>query len=216
MMFDELVPLAPVDFFSFQIDCHYIENRNFEKKHLLPDLSAFHDDNPSFARVSIGWHAKGVYVWVNVNGRFDQSGFPHFAETDSIELFFDTRDVKTTGYVTKFCHHFYFLPQPVQTNGDQIQTGEITRFRTDDVHELCDASQLKIEVSQTKKKCGVNIFIPSECLYGYDPTQFDRLGFNYRINRINGSSQGFSASDADFPIESQPSLWASLKLVGEQ
>jgi hypothetical protein len=212
-MLEELIPLDPVHFFAFQVDCHYVKSKRLEKKHLLPDLSEFHDATP-FAEVSIGWHERGVHLLVLVSGRFDQPDFPNFQAADSIELFFDTRDVKTTGYTTRFCHHFYFLPDPFQTNGDFIRAGEITRFRTDDVHELCDASQLRVEASQEEKGRLVNIFIPSECLCGYDPAQFDRLGFTYRINRISGVRQNFSASDADFPIESQPSLWASLKLIG--
>lgn len=214
-MFEELVPLAPVDFFAFQIDCYHSKKSNLEKKHLLPDLCSFHDGS-SFAQVSIGWHVRGIYISVDVKNSFNQSDFPNFVASDSIELFFDTRDIKTTGYITKYCHHFFFLPEPVKTNDECIQTGEITRFRSEDAHELCDAAQLGINVSRIKKTCHVNIFIPSECLYGYDPTQFDRLGFNYRINRFNSSSQNFSASSADFPIASQPSLWASLKLIGDQ
>jgi hypothetical protein len=211
-MLEELLALNPIHFFAFQINCYSVKNKGLEKKHLLPDLSTFYEERP-FAEVSLGWERKGIYLSVNVSGRFEQPDFPNFAAADSIELFFDTRDVKTTGYTTRFCHHFYFLSDPVQLNGDSVQAGEITRFRTDDVHELCDASQLKVEAQQEKKGRRVHIFIPSECLHGFDPTQFDRLGFTYRINRINGSKQYFSASDADFPVESQPSLWASLKLV---
>lgn len=179
-----------------------------EKKHLLPDLSSFHG-HPSFAEVSLGWDRGGLYVLVNVKGNFDHPGFPDLIGSDSIELFFDTRDVKTTGFTNRFSHHFFFLPEPIEVNSEWIQAGELTHFRTEDRHELCDPASLKIE----KKKGIIKIFIPSESLHGYDPTQFGRLGFTYRINRKNGSKQNFSASDADFSIESQPSLWSSLKLI---
>ncbi len=53
----------------------------------------------------------------------------------------DTRDLKTSGYNTKFCHHFYFLPEKI----DGIQCGEVTRFRTEDTHELCDPQFLQVE-----------------------------------------------------------------------
>ena len=214
-MFDEIVPLEPVHFFAFQFDCHYLKGKSFEKKHLLPDLSSFHDGRP-FAQVSMGWNANGIYLQLNIHEKFDQPDFPNFSSSDSIELFFDTRDVKTTGYATRYCHHFYFLPDPLENDDTPIQAGEITRFRSDSVHELCDASLLRIESHYEKKNRVLTIFIPSECLYGYDPTEFDRLGFTYRINRINGSKQFFAASDVDFAIESQPSLWASLKLLKEK
>lgn len=211
-MLDEIVPLNPVHFFAFQIDSCFVKGNQLEKKHRLPDLSPFHLERP-FAQVALGWNAKGILAEVRVRGSFDEPDFPNFVNADSIEFFFDTRDVKTTGYNTRFCHHFYFLPEPVSSNGDRVQAGEVTRFRTEDVHELCDATLLKVQSKQEKKQCVIHIFIPSECLYGYDPTQFDRLGFTYRINRVTGEKQQFSVNDEDFTIENQPSLWASLKLV---
>ncbi len=214
-MLENVVPIDAVHFFAFQIDCHYAKGKKLEKKHQLPSLASFHGSRP-FADVSLGWHERGICVQVSVNGAFNEPDFPKFTTADSIELFFDTRDVKTTGYNTRFCHHFYFLPDPVQQNGDRIQAGEVTRFRTDDVHELCDASQLLVRSTTDKKKRIIKIFIPSESLHGYDPRQFDRLGFTYRLNRINGSKQYYSASDEDFTIESQPSLWASLRLLQEK
>jgi len=214
-MLDELVPLEPVHFFALQCDCYYLKKKQFEKKHLLPNLASFYEER-SLAVVSIGWNEKGIALLITINGRFNEPDFPNFLAADSVELFFDTRDVKTTGYSTRFCHHFYFLPDPVQVDGNLVQAGEITRFRTDEVHELCDPDLLSIETSEDKRSRSMHIFIPSECLYGYDSNQFDRLGFTYRINRRNGARQFFSASSADFQIEAQPSLWASLKLIKEK
>ncbi len=205
---ETIAPLNPVAFFAFQMDCHKGEEEKLGKKNILPDLTPYYDASP-FATVAMGWSERGISLAFTFKGSFDKPDFPNFTEADSIELFFDTRDVKTTGFITRFCHHFFFLPLPVQTNGDLIQAGEVTRFRTDDLHDLCDPNLLRVE----KNARTVNIFIPAECLHGYDPTQFDRLGFTYRINRIDGFKQNFSASDADFSIESQPSLWASLKLI---
>ncbi len=211
-MLEDIVPLEPVHFFAFQMDCHATKMGQLDKRHLLPDLESFHEESP-FATVAMGWSEKGIYLLVSVEAPFDAPDFPKLSEADSIELFFDTRDVKTTGFTTRFCHHFFFLPLPVQTNGEAIQAGEVSRFRTDDVHPLCDPSLLEVSSTKEKKRQQVHIFIPSECLHGYDPTLFDRIGFTYRINRSSGSKQYFSASGADFSVESQPSLWASFKLV---
>ncbi|MCH9627228.1 MAG: hypothetical protein S4CHLAM2_08630 [Chlamydiales bacterium] len=206
-MLEELVPLAPVHFFQIQADCLY--GKRVGDKHVLPDLSAL-TGQKSFAYLFLAWNEGGVRLRIEVEGSFTEPDFPNFQTADSIELFFDTRDVKTSGFNTRFCHHFYFLPIAVQNNGDSIQAGEVTRFRTEDRHELCDASQLEIKKVKTGK---FDILIPAECLHGYDPSQFNRLGFTYRINRINGASQIFSAHDEDFSIEQQPSLWASLVMT---
>jgi hypothetical protein len=210
-MFEELVPLEPVHFFALHIGCHQMKGEQLEKKHLFPTLSSFYKA-PPFATLSLGWQERGIFCAVQIEGAFDRPSFPHFVEGDSVELFFDTRDVKTTGYTTRFCHHFYFLPYKV-ADEEVPQAGEITRFRTEDLHELCDPALLQVETIRLKKGSLMKIFIPSESLHGYDPLLFDRLGFTYRINRIGGFSQNFSASGSDFAIESYPSVWASLKLI---
>jgi hypothetical protein len=213
-MFEEIVPLEPVHFFAFQFDCHQVRSDKLDKRHFLADLSSFHGKETPFAKIALGWHDKGIYCEVHIERAFDHPQFPKITEGDSIELFFDTRDVKTTGFATRFCHHFFFLPVSVQTSeGDVVHAGEISRFRSEGTHPLCDSSLLIVTTKKEKKKCILNIFIPLECLHGYDPTQFDRLGFSYRINRVNDTAQHFSANSADFSIENQPSLWASLKLV---
>ena len=101
------------------------------------------------------------------------------------------------------------MPEPLEG----IQAGELTRFSTEDKHELCDPKDLKVKSQIGSRSYSMKIFIPSHCLVGYDPEQFDRLGFTYRINRSHKDPQHFSVVTQDFQIEQQPSLWASLKLL---
>jgi hypothetical protein len=144
-----------------------------------------------------------------VSQAFQRVTYPDIARGDSVELFFDTRDVKTSGFNTRFCHHFFFLPEAV----DGHQAGEITRFRTEDIHELCDPKELKVKSQLKSNSYQMQIFIPAHCLHGYDSEQFDRLGFTYRINRPDGPSQHFSVVTDDYQVEQQPSLWSSVRLV---
>ncbi|NGX53831.1 MAG: hypothetical protein K1000chlam4_00551 [Chlamydiae bacterium] len=273
-MLEDLEPLTPVHFFALGAECHHYSGRKelpLPKKHLLSDLSDLTGDQ-TFAEVSLGWSKKGITATIRVSRSTIEPFFPDFTAGDSVEFFIDTRDVKTSGSNTRFCHHFYFLPLPVQTNGESIQAGEVTRFRTDDSHELCDSSLLYVACERERKKnvsvqrvsrlkgsscCDssgslrrvnsqsaideeqnygdgaagrdkgtgkpserlqkytLQLFIPAVALHGYDPSQFDRLGFTYRINRYDDTPQHFSASSEDFSIEQYPSTWASLKLIKE-
>lgn len=216
-MLEEILPLTPVHFFAFSVDCFYYKGKkevSLPKSHFLPDLSSFHNEKP-FADVALGWSEKGIFATFNVKSPFSHSSFPDFQSGDAVELFFDTRDVKTSGFNTRFCHHFFFLPERVEIDEGIIQAGEITRFRTEDKHELCDPSLLFISSVKEKKGYMLHLFIPIECLHGYDPFQFDRLGFTYRIQRAGGMPQFFSASSEDFSIEQHPSLWATLRLKKE-
>lgn len=215
-MLEELIPLNPIHFFALQWDCPEMRSvRTFpEKSHYLPDLAKYQHDT-SFADIALGWNDKGIQIAVFFHDLMEHPDFPDIQSGDSVEIFIDTRDVKTSGYTTRFCHHFFFLPAPVKTNGDFIQAGEITRFRTDDVHELCDPNSLIVKGQTKKNRTLMSIEIPSACLHGYDPMQFDRLGFTYRINRYRGYPQFFAASSDEFPIEQHPSVWASIRLMKE-
>lgn len=218
-MFEETVnPLSPVNFFQICADCNHLPGKGESsfpaltssnaKKYRLPDTSALCGEH-RFADISIGWSAEGLEIYAAINQPFQRVSYPDPSSGDSLEIFIDTRDVKTSGFNTRFCHHFFFMAEPIEG----VQAGELTRFRTEDAHELCDFS--KLLVKSTVKSTGyiLQIFIPAQCLNGYDVDQFDRLGFTYRVNRSHGSPQHFSVTSDDYQLEQQPSLWSSLKLI---
>lgn len=211
MFEDNEVALAPVYFYALSFDCHYQEydaDRDLSHKFQLPYTAALCDEY-SFATAYMAWGYKGITVQVEVKQAFHQSYYPNVTKGDSLELFIDTRDVKTSGFNTRFCHRFFFLPK----EDDGHLAGELTHFRTEDKHELCDPKLLKVVSKFKSSSYEMKVFIPTNCLHGYDPEQFDRFGFNYRINRVGGSSQHFSASSAEYKIEEQPSLWSTAKMV---
>jgi hypothetical protein len=184
-------------------------------KYHLPDLSSRFLDEPPFATVALAWSEKGIHVTIKSQIAFSHPHFPDYREGDSIELFFDTRDVKTSSGVARFCHHFCILGEEIENEGNNIWAFETTRFRGDDAHDLADPEMMIVQKEKRWRGSEIEIFLPSEILHGYDPTQFDRLGFTYRINRSHGLPQYFSCSGDDCAIEQHPSLWASLKLVRE-
>lgn len=218
---DEIVNMAPVNFFQlsamikalppmkkgspskgaspFRIDAATFS------KYKLPDTSKLCNETP-FAKVAIGWSKEGMEIAIHAEVSDIRCNYPSFGAGDSVEIMIDTRDVKTSGYNTRFCHHFFFLPEAI----DGVQCGEITRFRTEDTHELCDPKDLLIKTHRQSDGYQMSLFIPAHCLFGYDPEQFNRLGFTYRINASTHLSQHFSVLGEEFQIEQQPSLWASL------
>lgn len=216
-MNEELVPFTPVNFFQLSAECHRLPDkppifprltkRNFQN-YLLPDTSGLCAEE-SFASVAIGWQPDGLEFFITVDQPFQKAFYPDIQRGDSVELFIDTRDVKTAGFNTRFCHHFFFLAEGIEGH----IAGEITRFRTEDVHPLCEAKDLKVNTLNLSGGYALNIFIPSHCLHGYDPEQFNRLGFAYRINRFHGFPQHFTVVTDEYQIDQQPSLWGSLKLV---
>lgn len=210
----EAVPFSPVNFFQISAQCHHLESQFFPglslknyRKYLLPNTSALCAEE-RFAEIAMAWHQLGIEFFAEIKEPMARVTHPNVHQGDSVEIFIDTRDVKTSGYNTRFCHHFFFLPEAVEG----VIAGEITRFRTEDVHDLCDSNELKVQSVLKNNGYHMHIFIPTQCLYGYDPGQFNRLGFTYRINRSGGSAQHFSVVSEEYQIEQQPSLWSSLIL----
>ncbi len=207
---DPTFSLTPVALFSVTVDCHRCGSKGqLQRQHDLPSMSSLCSEE-AFASVSFGWDSKGLYASISVDKAFERSLLPEVQKGDSVEFFIDTRDSKSAGFNNRFCHHFFFLPEVV----DGRQAGEITRFRTEDVHEWCDHQELRVAVKLLADAYRLDVMIPTHCLHGYDPEQFDRLGFSYRINRAGGEPQHFAVCTRDFQIEQQPSLWASMRLVG--
>lgn len=213
---EELQPLAPINFFQLVIDCRHIPeehrfpyfNRRNYKKYLLPVTTNLCHEVP-IAEVAMGWSDEGIECYCIVKKALGDAFYPNVIRGDSLELFIDTRDVKTSGYNTRFCHHFFFFPYAV----DGVQTGELTHFRTDDAHEWCAAGALSVKSELEGSGYILNGFIPKECLVGFDPQQFNRLGFSYRINRGGLSPQHLTALSEEFTLEQQPSLWSQMRLL---
>lgn len=172
-----------------------------EKKYLLPDSSEFLGEK-RWHKAYAAWNERGLFFLFEVDAPFEDE------QKDSIELFIDTRDFKAKGVLSRFCHHFWF------SFGDEKPFGEErTRFRGEEVHPLADP--LDFQFTKEKKKGGyvLSIEIPASSLYGYDPSQFLRLGFCYRIQSKEKSSAHFFVSSLEYSIEQHPATWGSLQLV---
>lgn len=204
----ELPPLPFFSFFSIGATIPYSKSSGLKmKKSPLPSLLGLSEEN-RFAEVSLGWNEEGIGVDIDVNQPFGQVHYPLFTKGDAVELFLDTRDLKTSGIPTKFCHHFLFLPQMVQG----VQCQEMTRFRTEDKHPLCSPDDLLLSSHFTKHSYSLSLWIPAHCLYGYEPQTFDRLGVAYCIHRNGGQPQCFGLSYQYFNLSQHPRLWASVTL----
>lgn len=203
--------LAPVNFFPLEVDVYSLKDEGLQslsEKYALPDTSEFTDELP-WANVRLGWHSKGIAVEVESRLPVKETFPLTELKGDRVELFFDTRNRKDHGFVSRFCHHFVFLPLPFE----EKKAAEITRLRLGEEHPLADPESLLCETKHTTKGYKMKMFIPSEALYGYDTASFDLLGFTYRIASAGGALQHFSVITREFPVEQRPSLWSTLNLI---
>lgn len=208
-LFEDLPALSPVQFFGLSCDCLYLRHGlKPDKNFLLPSTADLLDED-SFADVYVGWNVEKLGFLISIKAPFQNVNEGDFRKGDSIELFLDTRDLKTKGVVSRFCHHFVFFPVQVKN----FYGREVTRFRGEDIHPLCHPEDLQVVSDIGENSYSVSIEIPSGCLHGYDPLNFPRIGFTYRINRAEAPPQHFAVSSEEYVIEQHPATWGTLKLV---
>lgn len=192
----DLRPLSPAPFFNLSAEVPHAEKKKNFKRGRLPDITGLTGEG-HLVDVSLLWSPLALYF--EVKGRLSlDSG-------DQIELFIDTRDLKNSHVVTRFCHHFII-------DLEEELGSEITRFRGDDTHLLADSSLISVSTEGKRSSFTSTISFPKEILFGYDPKEFDRMGLSYRFVRNNGEKQHFPLSSTFFNLEKHPALWASLHL----
>lgn len=203
--------MLPASYFAFTAECLHCPPENFtglEEAYLLPDTAAYCGEE-GVVDVHAAWHEQGMSFSFEASPALQQAVYPQYQKGDAVELWIDTRDVKSAKVITRFCHHFVFLPQIVEG----IQAQELTRFRAEEQHDLCSHEDLHVEQKKQGRRSLLKIFIPSHCLFGYDPAQITNLGFTYRVFSRGRVVQHFGVSSKEYPIEQQPSLWPSLQLI---
>lgn len=206
---EKIARISGLNFFSFQMPLYPLKDKDIEKKkYLIENLSDLTDQIDK-TKVYMAYQDTGITVFFNCMFPFIESNESEPRKGDSIELFFDTRDNKEAQTASRFCHHFVFFPAGKKGK-------EITRFRLEDRHDFCDPNALKVESTFSSKNYTMKIFIPSYCLYGYDPIQFQRLGFSFQVNRTKDLDPiYFNILPQEYSIEKNPSLWASLQIEKE-
>jgi len=209
-MFEELPSLCPVQFFGISADCHFLTKGSLkaDRSMLLPSTGDLLDED-TFADVYVAWNFEKLAFLIDVKMPFAEINETDLRKGDSVELFIDTRDLKSKGTVSKFCHHFVFYPAAIQG----FYGREVTRFRGEDVHRLCHPEDLLVTPKISARSYAMAIEIPATTLTGFDPMNFPRLGFTYRINRAGGRAQHFAVSSDEYVIEQHPATWGTLKLI---
>jgi hypothetical protein len=202
-LLEETKPILPLDCFAIQCKLLHAKNqpsiKMMRKKFLLPITSELLHEIP-FAEVAIAWNEQLIYCDIFFDHPLDP--------TDKVELFFDTRDLKTVSFTHRFCHQFLILAQRA---GDETFAKEITAFRTEDVHPLCLAEDIQVDLQDNRRSYVIRVIIPAHCLHGYDPLQFSRIAINYRLHSKESGFQHFSSA---YPsTEQHPRYWASCELV---
>ncbi len=192
---------------------------DLDKAAPLPDLGML-DAAPPFATLRPGWNDAGIGFRLEVSGK----RMPVFAdgsdptESDGVQLWIDTRNTQSIHRASRFCHHFVFWPIPENWTKNAKGAGAaagaqqlVIALAKEDA-PMNRAGLLRAVSRGTRGGYELDIWIPSECLQGYEQESNPLLGFYYCVRDAELGEQVLSVG-REFPFDHDPSLWSTLELT---
>ncbi len=222
------MPVVPHRFlFRFSFPVREVEQSGAQQPFLdldkiapLPDLGGL-DAAASFATLRAGWNEAGLGFRLAVRDKkmpvFADASDP--TESDGLQLWIDTRNTQSIHRASRFCHRFVFWPNPDKWGKATSKSGGAG---------VAGAQQLVIALakedapmSRAALRAGsrpiaggyeLDVWIPAECLQGYDRESNPLLGFYYAVRDAELGEQ-FLTVGREFPFDHDPSLWSTLELT---
>ncbi len=216
-------PLLPQAFwFRLSIPCAKAEDiphargrlLDLPESHSVPDFGAL-EGRDSWSRVRTGWNAAGLGIAFEVT---DKAGpvSPEPGRTsgvDGVQVWLDTRDTRNVHRATRFCHRFVasLVPGAGRSLGVEVAQKPIARAIAD--APSVKAAEVLSRAERTLSGWRLELFFPADVLHGFDPETNRRLGFAFQVTDPDRGDL-FLGVGREFPIGEDPSLWATLELVG--
>ncbi len=215
---DRLVP--PTALFRFEIPCLAIENVweptgkcELDERYCIPDFGRL-DDHQPFADLRFAWSRKGFAISLIVNGKKQMPWCRHsrLESSDGLTLWLSTRETDNIHRANRFCHQFVLLPCGRGPRLDQPIASHVMIQRATENSKTLPAGALQIRSQRRKDGYAIRAAIPSFALTGFDPDEHRRLGFFFAVLDQELGWQMLALSP-EFPVASDPSLWATLQLA---
>ena len=205
--------------FRFSVPCLHSEalwsdqGAALGERHRLAGLQDL-EGGAVFADVRAAWNAIGLAFSVHVQGKKTSPWcrINRIDDSDSFQLWIDTRDVHNVHRASRFCHWFIALPFGGGGRADQplVQWMPIPRAR-DNPGAIAEGL-LQARSERLPGGYRLDVLLPAASLTGYEPAEHPRLGFTYAVIDRELGEQTLSAG-APLPYREDPSLWATLELV---
>lgn len=186
---------------------------NLPESARLADVSAL-DKAASFADVRAAWNENGLGFQVEVSGRSrpPRCDWERPVRSDGFQVWIDTRSTQNVHRATRFCHAFMAMPLGGGADGRSPGGKKVPVPRAREDAPLCDPEDLLIRSDVTQTAYRLELWLPAAVLQGFDPSAQPRLGFHYVVRDTERGEQS-PAVGADYPYDTDPSLWSVLNLI---
>ena len=216
--------LSPRFLFHFEIPVRQCEAHWTKKgvtlgeEYRLVDLAqlddGFADAERPFADVRMAWNRNGLMWSVTVPNRskalWCRESRPD--QSDGLQLWIDTRATHNVHRATRYCHRFAFLPAGGGRDWKAPHADQLLINRARENAPPIRPSQLKVVSRVKSDSYFLAAFAPADALFGFDPDEQPRIGFNYLVQDMSHGAQTFSQG-GEMPYDEDPSCWATLHLV---
>ena len=179
----------------------------------LPNLGQL-DAQREFADVRVAWSELGIGVELQVSGKKKPIWCreSRLEDSDSLQVWIDTRCTHGIHRASRYCHRFVFLPAGEGRGHADPIADQLLINRARENARPIRQQMLKVRSKVTAGGYELAGFIPADALTGYDPAEHPQLGFTFAVyDREFGLQTG--SVGVEFPYEEDPSTWATLDLI---
>jgi len=211
--------LPPRMLFRYSVPCHRHDQAggqdklDLAAKHRLVDLQSL-DGEIAGVDLRAAWSENGLTFTLRVQGKRlpPRCRLDRITESDSLQIWIDTRATHNIDRASRFCHHFVFLSTGSGKRRNQPWAEQMAIARAKQEAPIATRQQLYVRAEKRVDGYLLEAAVPSAALEGFDPAEHPRLGFTYLVRDAELGDQTFSCG-GEFPYQADPSLWATLELA---
>lgn len=178
----------------------------------LPDLVQL-EGRPAWADLRVAWNPGGIGVEVRVTGRKSplDAALPTAELTDGLQVWVDTRDTRDIHRATRYAQRVQARLIPGRGTKCDVEVVPKPIPRAMGEPPKAPASAFQSRAERLPDGWRLALFLTAEALHGFDPEINRRLGLMLHVADADLGDQ-FLGVGREFPIEGDPSLWATLEL----
>ncbi|MDO4551780.1 MAG: hypothetical protein Q4C96_11080 [Planctomycetia bacterium] len=211
--------------FRFSLSCSYLgklkEGEDLPERYAFPDftlLEHFQETVPSAEKnplhVRGAWNEEGMYFQFFVTGKKKPLWCREhqIQQSDRLELWLDTRDVRNVHRATKYCHHFLILPTGSGKDSQQACFFALPIHRAKEQPNDIPRGSVSVFTKILPDGYSTCVFLSEKALTGFYPEEFPRMGIAWALQDQELGEITLTAG-APFAYQEDPSLWYTLELL---
>ncbi len=220
--------IAPAFWFRLRLGCLRREGipksvrsgriLDLDGSHRLLDAADL-EGRPAWAEVRAAWNDRGLAFAASVRGKQQTPTFdPALPEgSDGLLLWIDTRNARDMHRATRHCHQFAFgliAGERGKTLQVDVRQRKIARALVD--APIAEGIDYPTWARRTEDGWELEVFLPREALHGFDPELNRLFGLAAVVIDPHRSDPEHALGvGREFPVRTDPSLWAVLELVDD-